>query len=300
MEATSERSLEFYRAAVTTDPGYALAWAGLASAWNRMVDWDIVPVVKARPEGLATATKAVALDPQLADAQHALGVAKLLYNRDWAGAEQALQKAVELDPMDGDHRWEYARLILVPPGRFGESADLMRKAIALEPWKVALHDQLANSLVRGRQYEAALQAVESARRVSPKAPSPIIVEGIAAASQGRYEEALRLFEEAAKFRRSPWVLAHLGFTCAKLGRADQARAAMAELEKGAKDGSLPEFELAVIHAALGEKEQAVTGLERSIAGYAHSALWMNVDYRLEDLRDHPRYPGLLRAVGLSR
>jgi hypothetical protein len=75
---------------------------------------------------------------------------------------------------------------------------------------------------------------------------------------------------------------------------------MAELEKAAKDGSLPEFELAVIHAGLGEKEQAVAGLERSTAGYAHSALWINVDYRLDDLRDHPRYAGLLRAVGLSR
>ncbi|MGH9721691.1 MAG: tetratricopeptide repeat protein [Bryobacteraceae bacterium] len=115
----------------------------------------------------------------------------------------------------------------------------------------------------------------------------------AACEQGRYEEALARFEEAAGKRRTSWVLGHLGFTLAHLGRAQEARDVIAELEK--KGGK---FEAAVVHAALGEKDLAIAGLEAAVAAFVPSTLWINVDYRLADLRDHPRFPALVTAVGL--
>ena len=257
-----DRSVEFYRAAVAADPSYALAWAGLAAAWNRMVDWQMVPADKARPEATAAAAKAISINPRLAEAQYALGVTKLFYERNWRAAGQALLKAIELDPTDGEHRWEYGRLILTPTGRFFESADLMRQTIAIEPFKVALHNELANSLIK--------------------------------AGQGRYEEARLRFEEVARIRRSPWLLGHLGFTLSKLGRVDDARSLIAELEKAGAS-----FEVAVVYAGLKEKDRAIDGLERAVASYSPSTLWIKVDYRLDELRGDSRFPALVKAVGLA-
>jgi len=285
------RSVEFYRAAVAADPGYALAWAGLAAACNRMVDWQMVPAAKVRNEALAAARTAISIDPDLAEAHHAMGVARLFYERNWRASEQALLKAAELDPANGDYAWEYARLILVPTGRLNESVERMRKAIALEPYKVALHDHLASSLIRAGQYEAALPALDAARKISPRAPSPIVWQGMLAARQGRYEEALERFEEATRITRTNWMLGHVGFALSKLGRLDEARKLAVELEKNAAH-----FELAVMNAALGEHDRAIAGLEQAVADFVPSTLWIKVDPRLQHLRTHPRYAALVKAI----
>jgi serine/threonine-protein kinase len=298
-ESDFEKSVEFYRAAIAADPGYALAWAGLADSWNRMVDWQLVTPAAGRAQATAAALKAVSLDPNLPEAHHALGVGRLFYQHDWRGAEQALLRAIELEPTHGDYRWEYARLILTPTGRFAESADLMRRAIALEPFKVALHDLLATSLIRARQYDAALPALEAARQTAPGAPSPVVATGVAAASQGRYDEAVRHFKEAAGIRRTNWVLGHLGFALAKLGREEEARGVVGELRRPHPSGVVADFEVAVVTTALGDHDAAMAGFERAAAAFSPSMLWLNVDYRLQELRRHPGFPALAKSVGLA-
>ena len=273
-----ERSIEVYRAAVQADPGYALAWAGLAGAWNRMVDWQVVSPAKARGEALAAASKAMELDPALGEAHRAWGVAKLYYERDWRAAEQALLKATELDPMFDDARWEYARLILIPTRRFKESAEILQAGISLEPFSVPLYDVLANTYIKAGQYREAIPHVAAARKISAKLPAPIVLEGMIAAGLGNFPEAVQKFEEAAKIRRSNWVLGHLGFALAKLGRTAEARAVIAELEQRGAAGLVPDVDIAVIHAGLGDKNRAMAALERALAGFSHSLLWINVDY----------------------
>jgi tetratricopeptide (TPR) repeat protein len=100
-----EQSIEAYHAALRADREYALAWAGLAGAWNRLVDWQMVSPQRARPEAMAAATRALAIDPKLAEAHRAWGVAKLYYERDWDAAGEELLKAEQLDPLFADARW---------------------------------------------------------------------------------------------------------------------------------------------------------------------------------------------------
>jgi Flp pilus assembly protein TadD len=135
--------------------------------------------------------------------------------------------------------------------------------------------------------------------MAPAAPSPIILQGTAAASQRHYDEALVHFQHAAAVRRTNWVLGHLGFVLAKLGRTEKAKTVIRELDKSRANGLMPDFEIAVISAGLGDGEAAVAGLERAAAAYSPSMLWANVDYRLADLHTHPRFPALLASLGLT-
>ena len=71
-----------------------------------------------------------------------------------------------------------------------------------------------------------------------------------------------------------------------------------ELEKKGLDGTVPEYEIAVVRAGLGDRERTLQGMERAVASFAHSTLWMQVDYRLDELREEPRFKTMLRTVGL--
>ncbi len=189
-----DKSIEFYRAAVSADPGYALAWAGLANAWSRSHEWNVIPTAKSRPEALAASAKALSLDIGMPEAHHSSGIAKLFFKRDWRGAEESLLKAIELDPAHGEFRSEYARLILTSKGRFSESVEIMRKAVALEPMVNALHNVLANTYLKARQYEAAIPHIQASRKLTARAPAAIVFEGIAAHGLGRPAEALQRYE----------------------------------------------------------------------------------------------------------
>ncbi|MGH9723110.1 MAG: TPR end-of-group domain-containing protein [Bryobacteraceae bacterium] len=296
----ASRSIPHYRASIAADPGYALAWAGLAAGWIRIGEYEIASPLKARQEGMTAAAKAVSLDPKLAEAQWVLGVAKLYYEHDWRAAEKALLKAIELDRMYGRFRWEHARLILIPTGRFRECVDQVQEALSLEPANPILYNLVANCYIKGRQYREALPPLEKSRTFAPRALSAVVLQGMAAAGQGDYEQALRRFEEAAAIRRSTWVLGHLGFTLARLGRSGDARMIVAELELRGKHAFLPHYDLAVVYDALGEKQRAIDMLERALAEFSPLIPWINVDYRLDDLRDEPRFGRLVEKVGLSR
>jgi tetratricopeptide (TPR) repeat protein len=273
-----------------------LAWAGLAAAWIRLGEFEMASPETARREGMAAAAEALSLDPELAESQWVSGVAKLYYERDWRAAESALLKAIDLDRTHGRFRWEYPRLILIPQARFSECVDQVKAAIALEPANPILYNLLANCHIKGRQYKEAVPYLEASRNISPAAVSAVVLQGMAAAGQRDDEEALRRFEEAARLRRSTWVLGHLAYTLAKMGRADEARAIAAEMEQRGHKEFRPSFDLAVVYAALGEKDRAFEALEATLAEYNPPILWIKVDYRLDDLRNDPRFGSSRRLV----
>jgi tetratricopeptide (TPR) repeat protein len=270
----------------------------VAAGWIRLDEFEMAAPVKARQEALAAAAKAMSLDPELAEAQWVSGVVKLYYERDWHAAEKALLKAIELDGTHSRFRWEYPRLILIPTGRFGECVDQVQAAIALEPVNPTLYNLLANCYIKGRQYNEAVPYLEASRKLAVGV-SAVVLQGMVAAGQGHWQQALDRFEEASRMRRSTWVLGHLGYTLAKIGRTDAARKIAAEMEARGERGFRPHFDLAVVYAALGEKDMAIESLQRTFDVFSPNILWLKVDYRLDDLRGHPRFAQIVRAVGLA-
>ena len=292
------KSIELYKAAVAADPGYALAWAGLAKTWSILAAWEEIRPAEVLPQAAKAARKAVALDRDLSEAHHALARVQVFHERDWAGAERSFRRAIELDQAHGEPRCDYAHLVLNPNGRFGEAVQELQRATALDSNKVRLYVELANTHIKARQYERAFEPLEISRKLLPSAPSVYVWLGIANSGKGDYAEALRRFEEAAAIRRSGWLLGHLGFTYARLGRREEAEKIVEELQ-GMAGKRVSDFDIAVIRAGLGDKERALAALERAFDAWAGSMLWLKVDYRLDDLHGEPRFRALAKKMRLE-
>ncbi|HKQ51527.1 MAG TPA: winged helix-turn-helix domain-containing protein, partial [Pyrinomonadaceae bacterium] len=160
-----QKALDFYRAAVAKDPEYPLAYAGLAE------DYVALAVTTAdrqamRDKAVEAANKALSLDPNLAEAYDALGWLKFLADWDWAGAEVAIRRAIELNPNDPDAHSNYAALLSVL-GRHDEAQREAERALQLDPTSSEVNFTYAHILFMGRRYDEALAQGERAYELDP-------------------------------------------------------------------------------------------------------------------------------------
>ena len=297
--AAIAKSVEFYESALKADPDYALAWAGLARALTALANMGEVRPNEVLPKAADAAARALKLDERLPEAHYGAGRVRVMYEHDWVAAEQAFLRAIELNPKYVEAHYDYARLVLTPTLRFTDAAEHLKSAIALDPSDAALATELANTYILARRLHESAQPVEAARRLAPEASETFVMLGLAASAKGNLEEALGRFVEAARHSRSNRVLGHLGYTLARLGRKDETAKIVAELERIPAGKEPADYELCVIHTALGEIDQAFAELERAAGLLSPATLWIKVDPRLEDLRRHSRFRVLLRDMRLE-
>ncbi len=266
------QSVEFYQVAVTADPNYALAWAGLSLAWATAVDWGEVRPRDILPKAADAARRALAIDATLAEAHQAVARVKVYYEHDWAGAGKAFRRSIELDPTYLEARLDYAQLVLTPTGRFDQAVQELQRALALYPDSNPLLNELANTYIKARQYDKAVEPLEASQKIHQRQLAPWVYLGMVATGLGDYEQALERFQKAASIRRTAWVLSHLGSTYAKLGRREDALRVAAELGQGPPGRPAYDYELATIYAALGDKDAAFAALDRAEASQSQVTL----------------------------
>jgi eukaryotic-like serine/threonine-protein kinase len=293
------KSVELYQLAVTADPNYALAWAGLSLAWVKAVDWEEARPPDIFPKAADAARRALAIDATLAEAHQAVARVKVYNEHDWVGAEQAFRRAIELDRTYLEARLDYAQLVLIPTERFDQAVQELERALALYPDSHLLLNELANAYIKARQYDRAVEPLEASQKIHQRQLAPWVFLGMVATGLGDYERALEQFQRAASIRRTAWVLSHLGSTYAELGRRDDAIKLVAELGQGPPGRPAFDYELATIYAALGDKEAAFAALDRAEASQAQGLLWIKVDHRLDEVRADPRFGRLLKRMGLD-
>ena len=293
------KSVELYRVAVTSDPNYALAWAGLSLAWVKAVDWEEARPRDIFPKAADAARRALAIDATLAEAHQAVARVKVYSEHDWVGAEQAFRRAIELDPTYLEARLDYAQLVLIPTERFDQAVQELQRALALYPDSHLLLNELANAYIKARQYDKAVEPLEASQKIHQRQLAPWVFLGMVATGLGDYEQALERFQKAASIRRTAWVLSHLGSTYAKLGRREDALRVGAELGQGPPGRPAFDYELATIYATLGDKEAAFSALDRAEASQAQGLLWINVDHRLDELRADSRFGRLVKKMRLD-
>jgi TolB-like protein/Tfp pilus assembly protein PilF/predicted Ser/Thr protein kinase len=227
-----DRSVESFRQAIARDPGYALAYAGLASAYAiqaylRGTDREAV-----LDEARAAVERALELDPDLAEAHAARGMVLFYFEWDWTGAEAAFTRAIELDPGSAAAHEEYGNF-LMSMGRLDEGLVESQRAWDLDPLSVGpIHDIAINYLVRG-DYEEAEAHFRKAIEVNPNWTWGYIKLARTLAHEGDCEEALARAETG--YQRiadgvAPTSRAWLAVTWALCGETDRVREQLTWLE----------------------------------------------------------------------
>jgi TolB-like protein/Tfp pilus assembly protein PilF/predicted Ser/Thr protein kinase len=287
-----EKAISYHERALKLDPGYALAWVGLATAHSNQAAEGIVAPDDAYRKARAEVAKALELDPNLAQAHATMGWILRSYDWDWSGADAAYGRALALDP--GSIAANNGKAVLAATlGRVEEATRLLRRAVDLDPLSPVSHNNLGVVSWSGGQLDEAGAAFRKVLELNPEYPSAHLKLGRIHLLGSNPEAALQEInqEKAPAWRRYGLALAYHA-----LGRKSEADAALGELVEKDKESSA--FHIAEVHAFRGETDEAFEWLERAYVQRDIRLTEMKGDPLLRRLESDPRHPAFLKKMRL--
>ena len=285
------RGVEILEEVVRQEPNSALALAGLAIAYANLAHSPI-PLENAYPKAKAAADAAIQLDPDLAEATLAKGMYLSMYEWDFAAAEIAFKRAIELNPSLTMAHYQLAWLYeLRGPDWEDESLARGERAVELDPLSPFMIAGLAWQYADACRYEEALRLAREAIRLDPDYPTGWAALGLTYLEMGRFDEAI---DAHKKPENPPWSI-FLATTYAAAGREDKAREFAASLEtiEGAELG------LAWIYMNLDDHESALHWIAQSEATRQPWYPWLlGMFHGSELIANDPRLQARAAALGL--
>ncbi len=294
-----QKGIALFQQAINHDPKFALAYVGLADAYATLGSYHLMPPKDAVPRARAAVERALQLDDSLAEA-HAT-MARLLTDYYWerARAEQEFQRAIALQPnYEYSHLW-YTNL-LIDEGRFDEAVREARRALELDPLSPAVSTQLGNVFYRARRYDEGIAILQKALELDANHVTARVYLGACYARQNKFAEALAEFQRGRQqVPNSSDFVALLGATYALMGRPEQARQALAQLDEMAKHTYVSPFGYTTIYARLGNVEQLLKWLEVCYEEREPTIRGLKTDATYDFVRTDPRFISLLRRAGFT-
>ncbi len=294
------RSLACFERAVSIDPAYALAHAGVADA-NAMLGFGYGGNPReAGPKAKRAAHKALQLDDGLAEAHYSMAYVSFVYDWDWSTAAREFQRAVELNPKYVAARYMYGWYLLLAEGRGDEAIDEARRAVDLDPFDSHATGMLCIILWAEGRSEEALRLLKTAIQREPTYFLLHRCLGLAYAAQSKFDEAVTALEHAAALsRRDIVVLMDLAWAHVMQGRVEDADAIIDELVARREQQYVSHCSVAFIHGALGRSDTALALFEQAFEDRDPVLVTMRVWPRAYGgpLANDPRYEALLRRVG---
>jgi tetratricopeptide (TPR) repeat protein len=291
-QETVARAVDYFRQALARDSSTAAAWSGLARAYTVQAGQGWIPVAEGYARSREAALKAIALDPQLADAYMALGYIQNTADWDWAAADSSYRKALALEPGNAE-TLRTAALLSAKLGRFDEAIRGLQQAIERDPLLAGAYSALAFMLdATGRSAEAET----AARKALELGPTGILRHfnlARALVFQGKAEAAA---QEIELEKGESWRLMGRAIVYHALHRKADSDRALAEYTE--KNASHAAMQIADVHAYRGETNEAFTWLERAYDQHDSGIADIKDDPWLENIRSDARYRLLLRKVRL--
>ncbi len=298
-QAAIKEGIRFFEQAIEEDPGYALAYSGLADSYALDLDYRGAPVVEGMERARAEARKAIALDETLAEAHTSLAWVTFIYDWDWVGAEREFNRAIELNPRYSTAR-QWHSWFLVAMGRFDEALAEGRAAIELDPLSVSIRRSMGWLQYYARHFDGALDNLRRALAMNPTSEETHRLLGLVYAQQGLYDEAAAAFQEAVANSETDLLsYAGLGQVAALRGQVDGARAVLRELEERQLTRYVSPVAPAMIQLALGEVDAAFDLLERAHQDRRGWLAYLRIEPMFDPLRSDSRFASLLQRMRLT-
>jgi TolB-like protein/Flp pilus assembly protein TadD len=291
------KGIAYFEQAILKDPGYALAYSGLADAYGLCGFFGLVPPQQVFPRAKEAALKAVEADPNLGEAHASLASVLKLYDWDWAGAEREYQLAIALNPnyVNG-RRWHSSHLL--SQGRREEARREILIARELDPLNLITNMEVAWNCFMARDYQLSLKESMETLELEPDFPAARYSLGLAHEQLGNYQEAVAALERARDgSRANAATLVALGHAYARSGRKAEAERVLEDLRQWRARAYVSSYLVALVHAGLGDAPQALACLESAFAERDSWLVWLKTEPRFDSLRGEPRFQELIRRVG---
>lgn len=293
------KAAALFEQAIADDPGYALAYAGLADCWTLMSTTAFgEPSRDTATRARTAAERAIALDPQLAEGQAALGWVRFRIEWKWQDAERALVRACKLNNSHAPAHQRRA-LLLCALGRHDEALAAIRLAHERDPLSLIISTALGRILHFRRDYAAAIEQCRRTLEMDRHFKPAHLDLAMAYAEAGRYDESLAELEESVTPDDPRSVmLAIYGHVCARAGRGGRAEDILLDLRRRYSAGEAS-YDLALLLSGMRRIDDAVQWLERAVDARSGLVVFLKVEPMFDPLRGDSRFVRILERLHLA-
>jgi TolB-like protein/DNA-binding winged helix-turn-helix (wHTH) protein/cytochrome c-type biogenesis protein CcmH/NrfG len=283
---------KYFERATQLDPEYALAWVWLSRTRNWQVNEGLIPKEEGRRQAREAIDRALALNPNLAEAYNQMGRLKRYIDLDWVGADVSIQRAIALDPGNS----ESLRLAAFSAAQFGrpkEAIALARRAVDLDPLNADSWASLGEMELFMGQLDEAAADTKKALALSPDVwPGPLLLSKIYVV-ESRPQDALPEIGRVQNDGLRSFLYATAYYA---LGQQKQSDAALQELIT--KHGAHDAFDIAMVYAFRNQRDEAFEWLEQAYARRDGDVCATNLEPMLMNLHSDPRYAAFLKKIHL--
>jgi DNA-binding winged helix-turn-helix (wHTH) protein/tetratricopeptide (TPR) repeat protein len=285
-------AIERFQAALREDPYFAQAWAALSETYAGVGTQQQMPLAQAMEQARSAALRAIELDPKLAAGHSALGIVNMYYDFDYAAAEKQFIEARTADERYA-RLWYAYGLLRAFQGRTDEALDYVGRAREVEPMTLLYTAGYANLLFYTRKYQEAIEYVRPVLASQPRFDQLRSVLIRALIETGDTKGALE--QLPLRYSELP-MLSDDGLAYARAGRRDDAVRQLDRLERHKREGYGVSYEIAIVHVALGQTDQACVALRDALTDRSPTLNWLQLDPRMESLRKAPCYSEVRRRL----
>ncbi|MGH9768746.1 MAG: protein kinase domain-containing protein [Blastocatellia bacterium] len=295
------KAIESFEEAIKLDDRYALAYAGLADCYCLVSIYGAAPPKAIMPRAKAAALKALEIDEGLAEAHTSLAAALVWFDWDWEASEREFKRAIELNPHYAvAHHW-YGSVLLSAQARFDEALGSEMRALELEPLSLVVNSNLGFICYQAGRFDEAIERLQRTLEMDDNFVYARFHLGLCHAHCGSHDKAIAELELAIEQAggRGALIQAALGYAYAVAGRRDEALQILAQMQTFPINRDVSPFYLAMIHAGLDDKEQALKWLESACEERYNWLVWLRTEPMFESLRGEKKFLELARRIGLK-
>ncbi len=291
------KAIEHFTEAIDRDPAYALAYSGLSDTYNVLGYYNYLPPLEAYPRAKAASTRALELDPHLAEAHASLGYTRLFFDWEWDGAAASYQRAIKLDPTYASaHQW-YAWYLLVA-GRTEDMIASMQTALSLDPLSLIINAHMGYAFFWAGRYDEAQEQLRRTLALDPNFALSYWPLGSLEVYRNNGDAAIAAFRSLAALTDGAVGLGYLGLTAGRFGRQGIARDALEQLEQAAATRYVSPLDRALCHAGLNEIAAAFDWLDRAFEERVSDLVRVKVLPWPADMRNDTRFDAAVAKLDL--
>ena len=288
-----QKAIECYQQAIQKDPNYALGYAGLSDGYSLQAYYGGAPAPVALSKARDAATRAMSLDDNLAESHNAMGFVFAVADFDYPAAEREYKRAIALDPNFTTAHHNLG-VMLTRTGRAEEGMAEVRRALELEPFSIVVNRLYGECLAYLRRYDEGLAQLKKTAEMDPSFPTTYFALSGVYRLMGQHAESVEAFAKFHELFNRPDTAAVVRSSFAAGGWQGFLR----EMTSKPRDGVSP-YMTALFLLELGDKEKALTQLERAFEIREYQLRFIKLDPSVDALRGDPRFKELSHRMRLD-
>jgi serine/threonine-protein kinase len=299
-EGGLQKAIEHFQQAIEKDPGFALAYSGLADCFGVLGTYGFLPPKEAFTRARKAAERALEIDNSLAEAVTSLSFINMYFDWDWPAAESGYKRAIELNPNYATtHHWYGLLLSIV--GRFDESIKELKRARELEPLEHVINAMAGLMFYLARRYDEALDQYYKVIEMDPNFSLVYFFLGGACGVKSRWAEAIKAHQRFLELTGCcTLAIGVLGFTYAISGDRSKALEMLNRLEEISTEKYVSPFYTGLIYIGLDDRKLALEHLEKSFSAKEPFLALIKCWHIFDNVRSEDRFHELLKKMDLDQ